>query len=328
MLNNLLIIPGTVVEKCISMVEAIDLMRNAFSDLTAGLADIPDRTNLNMPLDSSDALIMPVYSSSTQKYGVKVVSLNQDNYKNNLPLIHAIMMLFDSTSGKPLALLDAEKITAVRTGAASGLATNILARLDSSYVALFGTGVQARTQLEAVCAVRNIRKAIVFTKDIDNVNRFIEEVKKKLSIEITFEENLSLLREADIICTATTSATPLFEDEHISEGTHINAIGSYKPDLREIPSMTLKRAKTVVDSKRSCLKEAGDIIIPMNEGLIKEDHIYAEIGELISNHKEGRTNNSEITFFKSVGSGIQDLLSAIFIFEKAKKLELGQFVEL
>ncbi len=328
MSNNLLIIPGDIVKETLSMVQAIDLMRDAFSELSAGNITIPDRIHLDMPLDSADSLIMPVYSVTTGKYGVKVVSLNRDNYKNHLPMIHAVMLLFDSINGKPVALVDAESITSIRTGAASGLATDLLSRTDSSVVAIFGSGVQARTQLEAVCSVRNIKQALVFTKDVDSIDNFINEMNDKLSIIISYEEDLSRLYDADIICTATNSAAPLFEDEHIQDGVHINAIGSYKPNEREIPSKTVARAKTVVDSRKSCLLESGDIIIPINESLINEDHIEAELGEIISGNKKCRLNNSDITLFKTVGSAIQDLVCAIYVYENARKEGLGQFVQL
>lgn len=326
--NNLLVINSEVVKKSLSMIEAIELMRDAFTDLSSGNVTIPDRIHLDMPSESADSLIMPVYSSNTHKYGIKIVSLNRNNYLTNLPMIHAILMLFDSGNGKPMALLDAENITSIRTGAASGLATDLLSRTDSSTVAIFGSGVQARAQLEAVCAVRNIKKAFVLTIDDKSADNFIEEMKNRLSIEIFYEKDLSTLKEADIICTATNSTSPLFKDDQLKKGVHINAIGSYKPDEREIPSETVARAKIVVDSKRSCLLEAGDLIIPINEGIIEEDHIAIEIGELVSENIRYRSNNSEITLFKSVGSAVQDLVCAIHIFNKVKIAGSGRVVQL
>ena len=326
MSNKVLTISGEDVLQCFPMKEAIKVMKTVFSNLNNQDNLIPQRTILEMHHENADALIMPVYSDMEKRFAIKVAAINRDNPSINLPLIHSVIMLFNSLTGETIAILDAESITGIRTGAASGLATDLLAKQKSSVAAIFGAGVQARYQLEALCSVRDIKYVLLFNLNSKSSKSFVIEMSSKLNVKIEKTENISDIKKADVICTATTASTPLFEDDDIAEGTHINAIGSYKPDVREIPSLTIKRAKVVVDSKRSCLKEAGDIIIPIKEGLIKEENIYAELGEIINNKITPRVNQHEITLFKSVGNAAQDLSSAIHIFNKAKELGLGKEV--
>ncbi len=313
MTNNLLFISDEQVKKLLPMNEAIELMKNAFVQITNNTVTIPQRINLDMHEVNADSLIMPVYSAEEKKYAVKIVSLNLDNPAINLPFIHAIMILFDSENGKLLAILDAENLTAIRTGAASGLATKLLSNTNSSVSAIFGAGIQARYQLRAVCEVRNIKKVLLYDNNRSKAESFKNEMKDELGLNIEICVDQEKLKDAHIICTATTSPLPVFDDNLISDGTHINAIGSYQPDKREIPSATVSRSNIFVDSREACLKEAGDLIIPKNEGIVLE---VIEIGEVLQNKKSVRSSEEEITFFKSVGNAAQDLICAIHIFEK------------
>lgn len=315
MTNNIPFISDEQVKKMLPMKEAIELMNNAFIQITNKSVTIPQRLNINMPEVNADSLIMPVYSADEKKYGVKIVSMNQDNPSNNLPFIHAIMILFDAGNGKPLALLDAENLTAIRTGAASGLATKLLSNTNSTVAAIFGAGIQARYQLRAICEVRNIKRVLLFDNDQFKVESFKHEMENELVLSIEICNDQNVLKDAQIICTATTSSVPIFDDDFISDGTHINAIGSYQPHKREIPSATVARSKIFVDSRESCLKEAGDLIIPQKEGIEFEVH---EIGELLQNKNLQKSSEDEITFFKSVGNAAQDLICAIHIFKKTK----------
>jgi len=315
MRNNIPFISDDKVKELLPMNEAIELMEKAFIQISTGNVNLPQRVKLDMPEVNADSLIMPVYSSADKKYAVKIVSLNQDNPSQNLPFIHAIMILFNAENGKPIAILDAENLTAIRTGAASGLATKLLSKLNASVAAIFGAGVQAKYQLKGICTIREIKKVFLFEKNIDKAKSFKEELESESPITIHISTDQSILKEAEIICTATTSAVPVFKDESISPGTHINSIGSYQPTKREIPSETVKRSVVYVDSKEACLMEAGDLIIPATEG---NKIILSEIGEVLQNKKSGRTSGKEITLFKSVGTAAQDLTCAIHIFEKLK----------
>jgi len=312
MTNNIPFISDEQVKKLLPMNEAIELMKNAFVQITNKAVTIPQRINLDMPEVNADSLIMPVYSAKEKKYAVKIVSLNQDNPSINLPFIHALMILFDAENGKPLALLDAENLTAIRTGAASGLAAKLLSNPKASVSAIFGAGIQARYQLRAICKVRNIKDVLLFDNDQSKVESFKNEMNDELGLNIEICDDQDKLKDAHIICTATTSPLPVFDDNFISPGTHINAIGSYQPDKREIPSATIARSNIFVDSREACLKEAGDLIIPKNEGTELD---VTEMGEVLQNKKSGRSSKEEVTFFKSVGNSAQDLICAIHIFE-------------
>ncbi len=243
-------------------------------------------------------------------------------------MIHALVAVFDGNTGRPLAVMDGEYLTALRTGAASGLATDLLARRQAQTVAVFGAGRQGRTQLEGVAAVREIQQAYIIDSDAARATAFAVEMRDQLGLKIDVAVSTEVLAEVDIICTATTSADPVFPDAELKAGVHINGVGSFKPNVCEIPPETIVRAKVVVDSMASCLAEAGDLIMPIQRGLITENHIYAEIGEIAAGKKAGRSSEAEITIFKSVGNAVQDLAAAARVLETARELNLGIEVKL
>jgi ornithine cyclodeaminase/alanine dehydrogenase-like protein (mu-crystallin family) len=223
------------------------------------------------------------------------------------------MMVMDGTTDSPLAMLEAEYLTALRTGAASGLATDLLARKTVEVLAIFGTGTQAETQLEGVLAARKIQEVIVFGRDIKKTRSFCKRMKERFKTNIVPSQSFDELREADIICTATTCTEPLFQLHQLKSGVHINGIGSYKPTMQEIPADVIKQSLLVVDHREAALSEAGDIVIPLQKKIINKNHIHAELGEIISGSKKGRTSDSQITVFKSVGNAIQDLAIAHYM---------------
>jgi ornithine cyclodeaminase/alanine dehydrogenase-like protein (mu-crystallin family) len=219
----------------------------------------------------------------------------------------------DADLGTPLAVLEAGYLTAVRTGAASGAATDVLARKDARVAAIFGAGVQGRTQLEAIAAVRPLRRAFIVDTDARAAAAFAAEMGRALGLEIEPADAPTALGDADIVSTVTTSAVPVFRDGDLKPGVHINAVGSYKPHVREIPGETVRRAALFVDERRSALEEAGDILIPLREGLIGETHIRAEIGQVLAGLAPGRRSDDEITLFKSVGNAVEDLAVAALV---------------
>jgi len=312
----------------ISMKQAIDLMRDAFTSLSSGQAITPVRMNMPLGQQGQRALFMPSFSEDLQQIGLKVVTVNPENPRHELPFIHAFITVNNARTGEPIALMDGEYITALRTGAGAGLATEILARTHSSVLAIFGIGVQAHTQIEAICTVRPISKIIVFARSPEKIDRFINQIKQRYEIEIVAAQSPDDLLEADIVCTATTSLTPVFSAENLSIGTHINGIGSYRPDMTEIPSQVVSSATVVVDHLEACLSEAGDISLPIQEGIIDQSHIHAEIGEILLGLCPGRTHNQEITFFKSVGNAIQDLVVASYLVKQAERVNLGTEITL
>ena len=244
-------------QQALDMKSAIALMHDAFIALSEGRATVPVRVNIPVSEEGGRALFMPVYAPSYQQFGLKVVSIHPNNHALGLPAIHALVMVSDATTGRPLAVMDGEYITALRTGAGAGLATDLLARPDATVAALFGAGVQARTQLEAVCAVRPIRQAYVFNRTRAHADAFAQEMSLRLGIDVEVAEDPALLRRADVVCTATTALGPVFAHANLKPGVHINGIGSYRPDMAEIPPETVLAAKVVVDHRPACLAEAG-----------------------------------------------------------------------
>jgi len=311
------------------MQAAIEAMKEAFAELSAGRVTMPTRAHIDVPDHAGTALFMPSYAERFGKIGVKIVNVFGDNRAQGLPAIQGLVCLFDSETGTPLALLNGTYLTALRTGAASGAATDLLARADASTVAILGAGVQGRTQLEAVCAVRSIRKAWVYDVTREAAEAFADEMRATLSVEIVAVSSArEAVQEADIICAATVSARPVFADADIAPGTHINAVGSYQPDVQEIPAETMQRALVVVDHRESALVETGDLIIPIEQGLMQEADIHAELGEIVAGQVTGRTSDGQITLFKSVGVAIQDLAAATRALEQALAIDLGKTVEI
>jgi len=220
--------------------------------------------------------------------------------------------------------MDGTYLTALRTGAASGAATDLLARQDVHTAAIFGAGAQGRTQLEAVCAVRPIEAAWVYDVAPERAAVYAGEMSQRLSLPVRAAETpAGAVRQADVICTATTSSSPVFEDADVRPGTHINGVGAYTPQMQEIPVETVLRAKVVIDHRQASLAEAGDLLIPLRQGLMTEGHIYAELGEIAAGRKPGRASPEEITLFKSVGVAVQDVAAAGAVLKAARQLGLG-----
>ncbi len=316
------------VRQALDMEQAIALMRDAFADLSEGRADVPVRTTLALPEHDGRALFMPAYLPEKQHVGLKVVTVHAHNPQRGLPLVHALVMVLDAADGRPLALMDGEYLTALRTGAGAGLATDLLARPDAHVAAVFGAGAQARTQLEAVCAVRRIRRAWVFSRRPESAAAFAGEMRARLDLDVQAAPSPETLREADVVCTATTSLVPVFAHRHLKPGAHVNGVGSYRPDMAEIPPETVQAAKVVVDHRPACLAEAGDLIQPLQQGLIDAAHVYAELGEIVTGRKAGRTSDEEVTLFKSVGNAVQDLAAAGYVAAAARARNLGVEVAL
>jgi len=316
-------------ERVLSMKDVIEAVEKAFLELYHGKAKVPLRTILEVEKHDGFLLYMPSYLESSEALAVKVVSLYPENPKKGLPSVLASILLNDPESGKPLAFMEGAYITAMRTGAASGVATKYLAREDAKTVGIIGAGVQARTQLWAVCEVRTIEKAYVYDINKEKSQNFADEMSKKFEIKIDVADSpREVVENSDILIVATTARKPVLKGEWVREGTHINSIGWVGKDARELDSATVKKSKLVVDSREGVLSESGDIIIPIKEGIIDETHIYAELGELVAGAKKGRENDREVTLFKSVGLAIEDAITAKLAYEKALRSGVGTYVEL
>jgi len=317
------------VRRALPMRQAIEAMKGAFAQLSTGQADVPLRVALNVPRHDGVTLFMPAYLAADDQMAIKIVSVFNDNPAQGLPLIHALVVVVDATTGRPAAVMDGTYLTALRTGAASGAATDLLAREETHVVAVFGAGAQGRTQLEAVCAVRPIQEVWIHDVAPERAAAYAAEMSQRLSLPVRVAETpAEAVRQADVICTATTSTRPVFADADVRAGTHVNAIGAYTPQMQEIPAETVLRAKVVIDHRKASLAEAGDLLSPLRQGLMTEDHIYAELGEIAAGLKPGRTSPEEVTLFKSVGVAVQDVAAASAVLEAARRLGLGTEVAL
>jgi len=297
----------------ISMEEAIRAMGTAFAQLSSGEAVVPPRLSLDIPDKNATSVVMPAYATGSPYYTVKIVSVNYSNPDKGLPLIHGIVQVFDAENGKHIANLDGASITAIRTGAASGLATDLLAKENANVCAVFGTGVQAASHIEAVLEVRPIEKIIVFSRSKPSAEKFCSTLANQVQCEIGKKESLL---EADIVCTTTPASSPLFETDKIKPGCHLNVVGSAQPSFREVPTALVARSKIIVDKREACEQEAGDLIIPVQEGSWSFEQVHGELGQVVSGDIIARESENEITLFKSVGNAIQDHAMAHLIMEK------------
>lgn len=328
----MLLLTAEDVRKALPMNEAIEAMKNAYASLSGGRAVVPLRTRLPIPNSDALSLIMPAFAGSEagDALAVKVVSLFPTNPSRGLAYIQAAVLVFDPETGHAIALLEGSSLTAIRTGAASGAAIDLLARRNSKAVAIFGAGAQGQTQLEAACTARSIETAFIYDPNPDKAQAFSADTSGKGRIPGDIRVAGSAkeaVESADIICTATTSLRPVFQDSDIKEGTHISAVGSYRPDMQEVPAETLLRAKVFVDSRSASLEEAGDLIQPMQAGLFDESHICGELGEVVLGQIPGRQSQEEITYFKSVGIAVQDAMAAQVALTNARKMDLGTEVD-
>ncbi len=316
----------------VGMVQAIGAVRRAYIQYSSGKAVLPPRIAVSREKGSDVTLFMPAYMTETKEFGIKIITIIPKNREKNIPTINAMILVLDAETGRAAAIMDGTYLTALRTGAGSGVATDLLARKDARVAAIFGAGIQARTQLEAICTVRSIRKVRVFDVSNSRAESFAEEMKRHgepippdIIVASSPEE---AVRDADIICAATTAFTPVFGDSGLKPGVHVNAIGSFRPEVQEIPAETVARAKVFVDSLPISLGETGDLIIPIQQGLIKESHIRGEIGQVATGRVLGRQSEEEITLFKSVGLAVQDVVVASLVLNHAISLGLGVEVEI
>jgi ornithine cyclodeaminase len=313
------------IRAAITMREAIDAVREGFMALSSGRARVPLRNALQTTTGTT--LFMPAYLENTPFSAVKVVSIYPQNERYGLPTIQATVLVLDAETGQPRAMLDGTYLTALRTGAATGLATELMAKPDAAILGLIGAGGQARTQIEGVLAVRPIREVRIYCRRgaqsfVNAIQESITHVYPNVTLRAA-STPMEALSGADVLVAATTSSTPVILDEHVAPGVHINGVGSYTPAMQEVAADIVTKARIVVDSRDSCFAEAGDILIPIEAGLMGADAVYAEIGEVAAGIKPGRVRADEITFFKSVGTAVQDVTAAARVVANAEAQNLG-----
>ena len=283
------------------MAAAIDALDAAFRTVGAGAG--PIRSSVDTP--SGSLLLMPAFGEAG--VGVKLVTLTPDNPGRGLPYIQASYVLFDQDTQSPEAVLDGTELTALRTAAVSGLATRHLARRDASRLVVFGSGVQARAHLEAMCAVRPVTDLVVVSRSSGPGEALVREgLDRGLSARLG---EPGAVAKADLVCTCTTSNTPLFDGALLAPGVHVNAVGAHLPEARELDTTTIRRGRVVVETRDVALAEAGELVIPIAEGAIDPDHVTADLGETVAG-ADVRRSPEDVTIFKSVGIAFEDLVVA------------------
>jgi alanine dehydrogenase len=315
------------VRASVDMPEAIEVMRDAFASVSSGDAVVPVR----LALESGHGvhLFMPALLRSAGTAGAKIVSVNPGNTARGLPQVHAVVLALDPETGRPVALMDGTWLTALRTGAAGGLAADLLARTEASVVALFGAGAQARTQLEALRCVRPVHEVRIVSRSGASARRLARDLAGTAGLEVTAtQDRAAALRGAHVVVAATDSSTPVFEGSWVEPGAHVTAVGAFNPGMREVDTALVRRARVVVDQCDAALAEAGDLIAPLKEGAVPRDFIAAELGEIVAGTRPGRTSGDEITLFKSVGNAAQDVAMAARVLARAEERGLGTTVEI
>ena len=326
----MLVLTRADVESLLTMQETIEAVEEGFRRLASGYVVMPQRMATAIEPHQGIYLTMPCFvGGDPGTVTVKVVAVyGQNPARFGLPTIQGLLLLYDAAAGRALALMDAEHVTAMRTGAVSGVATKVLARADAHIVTLFGAGPQAHAQLEAVCAVRDIRRCLLVTRTGSRDAAFAQTMSEQLGIEVTPTRDVrSAVEQADVICTATNSEAPLFEGVWLRPGTHINAVGSFTRTMCELDAETVRRSRVFVDSHTAAQSEAGEIVQAMAAGAIAYSHVAGELGGLLQGDVAGRSSAAEITLFKSVGLALQDAVTAARVYARAIAAGVGQTVE-
>ncbi|MEB9830029.1 ornithine cyclodeaminase [Bacillus cereus] len=324
----MLVISANEQRNLVNMNEVIEYAALALKEFSAERTITPIRGSLPFANERNTALIMPSVAEGLEALGLKVVTVVPENKKVGKKTINGIVMLSDFQTGEPLALLEGSYLTMIRTGALSGVATKYLARHNAKTLCIIGTGEQAKGIAEAIFAVRDIEKVILYNRTEEKAYAFAEYIQERFNKPAYVHTNANeAISEADIIVTTTNASTPVFS-EKLQKGVHINAVGSFKPNMQELPSHAIAGAnKVVVESKEAALDETGDLQVPIKEGLFKANAIHAELGQIISGEKAGRENNEEITIFKSVGLAVVDIIVAKYLYERAVEQGVGNKIE-
>lgn len=331
--QGMLILDAAQVRQALPMPAAVDAMREALLAISSGSGQMPLRSHLQARQPDGSVLVMPALldGESDAACAVKIVSVFDDNPGRGLPRILATIIAIDPETGRPEALIDGTTVTAIRTAAASAAATALLARTDSDSLAIIGAGVQAREHLAAIASVRDLRVAYLSSQDRDDCEQLVRDMdaagRTPCRVEIC-GSNDEAVTDADIVCTVTTSREPVFSPHAVAPGTHLNAVGSYQPGRAEIPSQTIKSARVFVDHRASALAEAGDLLMPIKDGIINADHVVGEVGEVLSGKLVGRRSRDEITVFKSVGCALEDCIATRTLLDRARELGLGRRIDL
>lgn len=317
------------VQEILTWGDVIRLQAEAFALFSDGRVVMPVKTLLQTERPQAHILFMPALIAGAQAFGVKYVADFHENPEKGLPHLVSAVLLMDADTGRPVALLEGSYLTDMRTGASAGLAAQLLAREDAAVVTVFGAGGIARPSLEAVCHVRAIRKVWVVGRTEARARRFVEEMRARggrlpEDMELTTDRRRAV-READIIIGATNSPEPVFDGRDLRPGTHISSVGNVTG--RELDAETVRRARVLLDSREGCLKQARDIYLPVQEGIIPSAHVQDELGQVVLGQRPRRQSREEITLFKSLGIAVQDLVTGLHVLREAERQGRGVLVD-
>jgi len=327
----MLLIDGDEVERAANMKTIMNAVENAFSEVSRGSVIAPRRSQIQLNRHNGTIFIMPSYIEGAEIFAAKIVSSHPDNPDRfETPTISGYIMLIDPKNGEAIALMDGKYITALRTGAVSGLAIKYMARKESSRIGMIGTGIQARTQLIGAKEVLDhIDEVCVFDKIPLRSATFAAEMSSELGLDIIkVKNNEDAVCSMDVVIEATTSMTPVFDGDWLKEGAHINSVGWMGPSSRQLDDATIRRSRIVVDTLEGALAESGDLIIPLEQGVIEQNSVRAELSEVISGTVEGRTDDKEITLFKAVGFAPADAAAAKAVYDVAVGKGIGKMANL
>lgn len=328
-----LILSRSDIQRCFTMADAIAAMRAAFRALSAGDAQMPQRLAVELQ-EQGVVLLMPslLHTNGEHSFGIKLVTQMPHNPARSLPRSYATVFLLDAITGKTLAVLEGGWLTAMRTGAASGLATDLLARRDADVLALFGAGAQAPTQVLAMHTVRLLREVRVVNRNDEHYRTLVTTLQELLGAHCPpvyrAHSATEALAGASLVVCATAATEPLVHWQDVAAGTHINAIGAFTPAMCEVDGETIAHSRIVVDQCEAALTEAGDLLQPLAQGMIAGPETWIELGDLAMGKQSGRQNGEEVTFFKSVGLGVQDVAAALQVYEQASAMGVGVEVDI
>ena len=328
-MGNPILLGESDVRAVLPMPDLIVAMERALSQFSAGAVTQPVRTVLEVGPDKGYFGVMPAALDDPPAAGAKLVTVYQRNHQRGLPSHLATIVLLDHGTGALVAILDGRYITEARTAAVSAVSVKHLARSDASVLGIVGSGVQARSHLQAIRHVRQLSEVRVWSPNLLNRDAFVLEMTDQTELPIRAVPSAAhAVRGADVVVLATSSTTPVIADEDIDAGAHIAAVGACRPDQREMPTPLMKRARVYVDSEAAAAQEAGDLLLPQREGAFGADHIRGELGAVVSGAAAGRASAQDVTVFKSLGMAIEDIVAARLAVDRARATGLGQSLKL
>jgi ornithine cyclodeaminase len=323
------IVAGPDVRRLLPMSTCVDLMERALTELARGDAEMPVRLVARTHDGRGVVALMPAHLGASGRFGYKAVTVFPDNDPAVVDTHEGAVAVLDPATGRMLGLVDGTAITTIRTAAVSAVATRHLARADARVAAILGAGVQARSHVEALAAVRDLAEMRIWSRDPDRARAAARETAALTGLAVeAIASAEAALRGADIVVTATSSRTPVLQRHWLGPGAHVNAVGACVPTARELDTRTVADARLIVDQRAAALAEAGDILLAIADGAIGRDHIAAELGEVVIGRAEGRTADDQLTVFESLGLGVEDVAAAGHVLDRAASEGVGTLVEL